>query len=180
MGNNGNNGNNGNGSSPVVPNAANNFVGLTKDEAALLLPGITGGGPAISGALESTNPGARLLSNDETLTEMLKGLNFDNVRQSTLCALALGENEIFLYDKDGKIDPRVEKIRNRIKWKATAQCSVKGLWVDQYKQTAIGVATSTVSANKGFIPVNAPWTKPGNDNGGFNGSNKLPPNNKRS
>lgn len=132
-------------------------------------------GPLISPSLGESNPGVRLLSNDETITEMLKGLNFNDENQAAACALALGENEIFLYNADGKINKEVERIRNRIKYRATSQCSVKGAWADQYKQAAIGVATNTSTA-QGWRPLNMPISPRKEVDAG---NNKQSPNNKR-
>lgn len=115
--------------------------------------------PLISGPIDSGNPGSRLLSNEETPTEMLKGFNFNDERQAALCALALGENELVLYNADGKINKEVQKIRDRIKYRAASQCSIKGQWVDQYKQTATGVITSTSGA-KGWTALSQPFFKP--------------------
>ena len=134
--------------------------------------------PLISGGLGESNPGVRLLSNDETITEMLKGLNFNDEAQAARCSASLGENEIFLFNEDGKtIHKEVERIRNRIKYRATSQCSIKGLWVDQYKQAAIGVATST-STPRGWQPLNMSQF-PKRNNEGNDGNNKQSANNRK-
>jgi hypothetical protein len=133
----------------------------------------------IGAPMDTGNPGNRLLSNDESITEMLKGLNFNDENQAARCSAALGENEIFLYNytEDGrnqKINAEVDRIRSRIKYRATSQCSVKGQWVDQYKQTAIGVATST-SGRNGWQPLqmpNFPKHEEPNDNRNFNKNRK--------
>lgn len=141
-----------------------------------LFPGAAGA-PLLSQGLGETNPGVRLLSNDETITEMLKGLNFNDEKQAATCAFALGENEIFLYDENGKVNKEVERIRSRIKYRATSQCSIKGLWADQYKQAAIGVATSTAT-NRGFVPLNlAGNTRKTNEE--LDGNHKQPTNNRK-
>jgi hypothetical protein len=68
----------------------------------------------------------------------------------------------------------VERIRNRIKYRATSQCSVKGLMIDQYKQTAIGVATST-STQRGWQPLNmSQFPKRDESNNGNNNKNNAP------
>jgi len=150
---------------------------ISEQEFARLFP-MVNSGPLISPSLGENNPGVRLLSNDETLTEMLKALNFNDEAQASRCAAALGENEIFLYGSDGKtINPEVERIRNRIKYRATSQCSVKGLMIDQYKQAAIGVATST-STSRGWQPLNMPGFKKTGDEGN-NGQNKQSANNRK-
>lgn len=140
-----------------------------------LFPGAASA-PLLSGSLGESNPGVRLLSNDETITEMLKGLNFNDEIQAARCAASLGENEIFLFNKDGKINAEVERIRNRIKYRATSQCSVKGLMIDQYKQAAIGVATST-STRDGWRPLTMP-SFPKRDEGNNGQNNKSTSNRK--
>ena len=149
---------------------------MSLEEFKELIPGADNG-PLFSGVLGDSNAGVRLLSNDETITEMLKGLNFNDENQAAACAFALGENEIFLYNKDGKINKEVERIRARIKYRATSQCSVKGQWADQYKQAAIGVATNTATA-KGWSPLAQQiFQRRGNDDQ-YGNSNKSP-NNRR-
>jgi len=53
---------------------------------------------------------------------------------------------------------------------------VRGLWADQYKQAAIGVATST-STSKGFVPLNFNNYRKSNDEA--DGNNKQSPNNRK-
>lgn len=108
------------------------------------------------------NPGNKIVDNEETVIAMGKLLNFSDERQAAACALALGECELFLYDSNGKENKEVKAIQNRIKYRATLQCSVKGWGVDQYKQTAIGVATNTFT-QAGMKPLGVPISRPGGD-----------------
>jgi hypothetical protein len=132
--------------------------------------------PLISGNIGETNAGVRLLANDESPLAMLRTFNFKNDTEAALCNAALSENNMFLYNKDGKVNKEVQSKQESIKGRASAQCSVNGLMIDQYKQSAIGVATST-STPKGWQPLSIPGFKKYNE--GFDGNNRQSPNNKR-
>jgi len=112
-------------------------------------------GPLVSGVMDSSNPGIRLVSNDGNLMEMLKIVYVEDEEMARNVAEALAECDEFLLQEDGKPHPLIVQRIEWIKYMLSLMCSVKGRFADAYKQTATGVLTNAMT-EKGWAPLNFP------------------------
>lgn len=110
----------------------------------------------ISPNLQENNPGIRLISNEERLPDMLKAVYIPDEKLAFYISMALGECQEFLYDEDGKPDPKVEERIESIKYLLASLCSVGGRFADAYKQAATGVLTNAYSERRGWALLNIP------------------------
>jgi hypothetical protein len=104
----------------------------------------------ISPNLEGSNPGLRLISNEERLPDMLKVVYIDDDDEARYIAEALGECQEFLLNEDGKPNAEVEMRIEEIKFLLASKCSIKGRFADAYKQAAVGVLTNSFTENRGW------------------------------
>lgn len=122
----------------------NRFKDMTIDGVKALFPEM-GSEPIFHSNGGSSNPGVRLITNDDKLNEMLKVVWFPDMELARNVAEALGECDEFLLNPDGKPNPLVAQRVEWIKNLCAALCSYNARFADIYKQTAIGVATTAVT-----------------------------------
>lgn len=111
-------------------------------------------------AIETGNPGVRLIANDENLINMLKVVYVEDVELARNVAEALGECDEFLMEWDEKrqkFRPNKEVLQRVewIKYLLSIFCSVKGRFADAYKQAATGVLTNSFT-EKGWERLTLP------------------------
>lgn len=122
----------------------NRFKDMTIDGVKALFPEM-GSEPLFHGNGGSSNPGVRLISNDDKLSEMLKLLWFPDMDLARWVPESLSECDEFLLKPDGKPHPEVLQRIEWVKNLCAAICSFNARFADLYKQTAIGVATTAVT-----------------------------------
>jgi hypothetical protein len=139
----------------MVGNAKENtdFKDITIDGVKALFPEF-GGAPLISGN-SSGEPAYRLIENDDLL-ESLKVVYFPTLEHAHNVRDALAEcfsARLLATNKEDlkAVDERI----NWIKIHCATMCSLNALFADEFKQTAIKVAT-TASTEKGFKMMQMP------------------------
>jgi len=100
----------------------------------------------ISGNIDSGNPGAKLIQNDDKLAEMLKAFYFRDDEFGRNVAEALGECDEFLIDTEGDNKGKPNKgVLLRIEWVkylCSALGSVGGRLIQAYLDGATGIRTT--------------------------------------
>lgn len=138
----------------------------------------TGPETILGDAIETSNPGIRLIANDDTLINMLKVVYVEDYELARNAAEALAECDEFMMEPDpNKPDKmRVNKeVKQRVEWikyLLSIFCSVKGRFADAYKQAATGILTNSMT-ERGWERIQMPMAGDRfNKNEQQNGTNK--------
>jgi len=135
--NNGRNGHKGN-DGPV------DFEDLTVNDVKALYPGMTQE-PLVNSIMDSSNPGMQIIRMDGDLMDMLKVVYLEDLDTAMDFAAALQECSENLFDEEGEPIPESFLRVEWVKWQLALRCSVKGRFVDTYKQIVTGVLTNSMS-----------------------------------
>jgi len=115
----------------------------------------------MSDAIETGNPGIRLIANDDSLINMLKVVYVEDYELARNAAEALAECDEFMMEPDPKHPGRMranKEVKQRVEWikyLLSIFCSVKGRFADAYKQAATGVLTNSMT-ERGWERIQMP------------------------